>query len=174
MGSTSFLVRFLAVVAMLATAGNADKALPLFKAYTKGEAVREGKDYLGRWWQRYLRCTPGENFLEDKHRQGRPKKLDTNGAAICAREFKKKIPVHGKRRHYKSVEEVRTWQLACTGWRDFRLSALQPSRASFPYTPSYTAVTLPAGLPEEHLPQAQGGDVRLFPSLLMETGAGQG
>lgn len=108
MPRTTILVRFLAVVAMLATAGNADKALPIFKAYTKTQAVKEGEDFLGRWYERYLNCKEGENFLEDKRRSGRPKKLNDAAADICAREFKKKIPVHGKRRPYKSVEEVGT------------------------------------------------------------------
>lgn len=103
------LVRFFAVVAMLATAGDAEKALPIFKAYIKTEHVSEGKEYLGRWWQRYQRCRPGENFLLDKHRDGRPPRMDDILAQEAADQFQKTTPVHGKRRHYESVAEVRTW-----------------------------------------------------------------
>ena len=137
--------------------------------------MKEGKDFLGRWYERYLSCKEGENFLEDKRRSGRPKKLDDVAADKCAKEFKKKIPVHGKRRHYKSVEEVGTWQLPCTGGQNLRLSAMRPPRASFPCTQSRvpTAAALHAGLPEEHIPQERGG-AGLCARVLMAPGAREG
>jgi hypothetical protein len=154
MGRSSTLVRFYAVLAMLATGGDATKALPIFKACAKTEATVEGKDFLGRWWQRYLNCKPGENFLADKHRDGRPPRIDDVEAKKCAARFKDKVAVHGKRRHYKSVEEVGTWQLAAANRRDFRLSASHFTRADYPriYNSMSTPVTLHAGLQEESIP----------------------
>lgn len=106
MARGSTLARFFAVVTMIATGGDADKALPMFVACTKGEEVAEGKDFLGRWWQRYEQRQPGEDFLQDRLRSGRPKKMDDTTTQECARQFKKTTPVHGKRRHYRDAHEV--------------------------------------------------------------------
>ena len=132
MGRTTPLARFIAVMVMLATNGDAKAALPMFKACAQTKSVKEGTEFLGRWWERYQRCEEKENFLVDKKRSGRPKLIDDAVADECAAAFKKKTPVHGRRRHYNSVAEVGTGQLACAGWRCRALSAMQHSRASPP------------------------------------------
>jgi hypothetical protein len=168
MSHAPMLVRFLAVVAMMVASGDAAKALPVFKACSKNEGLTQGRDFLGRWWERYLACQPGEDFLQDKKRKGRPPFIDEPTAKKVAKAFKRKIPVHGKRRHYHNVAEVRTWWLACANWRVSMPSAVQHPQPSLPSMHSYmsTAVPLHAGMPEECVPQGPGGR-RFVTSLLV-------
>jgi hypothetical protein len=116
MGRGTMAARFCAVLAMIACAGNLTQAVAYFHAHNVGKAPTDVRHFLQLWYKRYLERQPDDDFLKDKHRSGRPSKIDEETAAKCATEFKRGHWSHGKWRPYVNYTDVS--RLMCrTNWR---------------------------------------------------------